>query len=53
MALGEYENAIENTLTPPGTQYGARQGKAETGKRLIYKSLGSLSNPLQRIKYHS
>jgi hypothetical protein len=25
MALGEYEDAIDTTLTPPGMQYGAKQ----------------------------
>jgi len=27
MALSEYEDAIDTTLTPLGTQYGATQGK--------------------------
>jgi hypothetical protein len=29
MALSEYEDAIDTTLTPPGTQYGATHGKQE------------------------
>jgi hypothetical protein len=29
MALCEYEDAIDTTLTPSGTQYGATQGKQE------------------------
>ena len=32
MALGDYEDAIDTTLTPPGMQYGAKQGKAEKRK---------------------
>jgi hypothetical protein len=27
MALGEYEDAIDTTLIPPGTQYGATRGR--------------------------
>jgi hypothetical protein len=36
MALGEYEDAIDTTLTPPGTQYGATPGKQGKRNRLIY-----------------
>ena len=36
MALGEYEDAIDTTLTPPGTQYGATHGKQGKRNRLRY-----------------
>jgi hypothetical protein len=32
MVSGEYEDDIDTTLTPPGTQYGARLRKEEKGK---------------------
>jgi hypothetical protein len=34
MALGEYEDAIETTLIPPGMQYGATHGIPEQRKPL-------------------
>jgi hypothetical protein len=40
-------------LTPPGAQYGAMQGKAETRNRLIYAEFATLSKPLQHMNYHS
>jgi hypothetical protein len=53
MALGEYEDAIDTTLTPPGTQYGATPGKQGKRNRLIYAVSASLCNPTQRMNYHS
>jgi hypothetical protein len=35
MALGEYEDDIDTTLTPPGTQHGANVCKIEKCKRLM------------------
>jgi hypothetical protein len=53
MALGEYEDAIDTTLTPSRTQYGATRGKTEKRKRLIYGEFASSCKPLQYSIYHS
>ena len=53
MALGEFEDAIDTTLTPPGTQYGATNGKQGKKNRLTYAEFASLGKPLQRMNYHS
>jgi hypothetical protein len=53
MALGEYEDAIDTTLTPPGTQHGVTRGNAEKRNPFRYGGFATLCKPVQRRNYHS
>jgi hypothetical protein len=53
MVSDEYEDAIDTTLIPLGTQYGATPSNREKRKRLRYTGFATFCNPLQRLSDHS
>jgi hypothetical protein len=52
-SLGRYDGAVDTTLIPPGTQYGATLGKAGKGNPSKCAAFASLCTPLQRVSDHS
>ena len=52
MVSGEYEDEIDTTLIPPGTQYSATPSKAEKRNRLKYAGFVFLCKPLQHMTDH-
>ena len=53
MVLGEHEDGIDTTLTPPGTQYGATYSNPEQRKPPRNASFANSCKPLQRLMDHS
>jgi hypothetical protein len=53
MVSGEYEDAIDTILIPPGAQCGATRCKPEQKKSLRYAGFATFCKPLQRLSDHS
>jgi hypothetical protein len=53
MALSEYEDAIDTTLIPLGTQYGATLSKGGKGNPSKYAAFAIPCTPQQRLSDHS
>jgi hypothetical protein len=53
IVLGGYEGAIDTTLIPLGTQYGATPGNPEQRMPPRYAGFATSCKPLQRLSDHS